>query len=262
MKKRICAGSYICSPILQQKNFAAAGVVLDKNSKALHTNFERRWAIYNYAPGRKPSKPLNANLFRVFGRATGKLHAALDDYQTVHDRFAWDLKYLLEDPLPIVATFLDADDMSYIRDLAGRMKSYIENHMDELDWGSCHGDLTPDNIHIDTNGLITFYDFDSGGMGWRAAEFRDIWWRQQQLQDGCYDAFIEGYKSARSMSEINYESVPFFLPAYEIWGFAMDWEHGHVQDEPGGKSAYIKRKMKKLYDWENIVKSLNGRSMA
>ena len=243
---------------LKRKDFAAAGVLLDQNGKALHERYERRWAMYEYAPGTKPKQPWTGSLFKDFGCATAKLHEALDDYESPHVRFAWEVSYLLVEPFETIQKFLNAEDVHYLQSMADKTKEYIENHEVELDWGACHGDLTPDNIHIDDLGLITFYDFDSGGPGWRAAEFRDIWWRQQQLHDGSYEALIEGYKSARTMSQINFDSVPFFVPAYEIWGFAMDWEHGHVHNEPGGKDAYIKRKMAKLHDWEEIVAPTPG----
>jgi Ser/Thr protein kinase RdoA (MazF antagonist) len=42
---------------LKKNNFAVAGVVLDKNGKALHRDYGRMWAVYDYAPGHKPKQP-------------------------------------------------------------------------------------------------------------------------------------------------------------------------------------------------------------
>ena len=126
------------------------------------------------------------------------MHAALADFESPHPRFRLDTEYLIDHP-------------------SGALRPLLEQHSDEWgflvhvargeggDSGACrgrpglgrlHGDLTLDNLHVTEDDRIVFFDFDSGGPGWRAQEFQGVYQSQREARSGVWDAYLDGTGSS------------------------------------------------------------------
>jgi Ser/Thr protein kinase RdoA (MazF antagonist) len=55
-------------------------------------------------------------------------------------------------------------------------RASFRSSREDLEVGSCHGDLHGWNAHIDQNMALTVYDFDCCGVGWRAYDIAVFRW--------------------------------------------------------------------------------------
>ncbi len=128
--------------------------------------------LFAFADGEKPEPPFPPEVFEREGQAVGRLHTALDRFRSAHHRQSLDLAALLDRPLAHVAPLVS--DIAVRQDLiavAHEVRERIAGLVaDGLDWGPCHGDLTFDNLHLTSENEFVWYDFDSGGPGWRALD--------------------------------------------------------------------------------------------
>lgn len=179
-----------------------------------------RYAVlFARAAGTKPARPFTTTLYRHFGRATARMHRALDDFASPHARVPLDLAHFLDRPLAALRPRLAGrpDDWAFLVSLAEKVRARIADlAASGLDWGVCHGDLTLDNLHVTLEGQITFYDFDSGGPGWRASDPCGVLRYAIADRNGFWDAFLAGYGEVRPFGPADLAAVPYFAAAYGI----------------------------------------------
>jgi Ser/Thr protein kinase RdoA (MazF antagonist) len=185
----------------------------------------RQAVLFEFAAGEKPVPPFSTDTYYREGKAVGELHLAADDFTSGHARWTLDLATLIDEPLALVQA-LDIDD-SIKQSLLGSaawFRAEIETRARAgLDWGVCHGDLTFDNLHITGAGRFVWYDFDSGGMGWRAIDLQG-WAFGNPVWSAHWHAFQEGYRESRPISESDMAAAPYLFAAQEIWGIKVDLE--------------------------------------
>ncbi len=211
----------------------------------------RYCVLFTYAPGEEPAEPFTAALYHLFGRAAGALHQAADRFVSRHPRFRLDLAYLIDRPLAAIRPYLvhRPDDWAYLMRLAERVRARIgELAARGLDWGPCHGDLTLDCFRLTGQGQLTFYDFDSGGPGWRALEFQGMY---AYAPHPHWEAFHAGYAEIRPLDAVDLAAIPWFVPAYAIWD--MGWAASTWARWSGRwrvDDAYWSEKRRWLSQWE------------
>ncbi len=188
----------------------------------------RRYIVlFPYAAGVKPTPPFTPQLYYSFGSAAARMYNALDDFSSVHARVPLDLDYLLDRPLSALRPLLThrPDDWRFLVSVANKVRTRITSLVEQgLDWGVCHGDLTLDNLHVDKDNGITFYDFDTGGPGWRACDPCGVF--QHWSKEPQWDSFLQGYTRERSFGDADHAAVPYFVAANGIWSMgshASNW---------------------------------------
>jgi Ser/Thr protein kinase RdoA (MazF antagonist) len=178
------------------------------------------------------------------------MHAAADDFVSAYPRAILDLEFLLDRPTELVASLLkERAERERFLDLIEEMSSAIRGHINRgLDWGPCHGDLTLDNLHVTVDGQIVFYDFDSGGPGWRASDLPG--WAK--IHTGIADAemrsqaFLRGYQSQRPLGEADIEAAPYLYLAFEVWGMEIDLQNRLLARGRDAVQAYLATSMMSL----------------
>ncbi|MFN8513176.1 MAG: phosphotransferase [Chloroflexia bacterium] len=215
---------------------------------------ERCAVLFAAAPGEKPQPPFSTALYHQFGRATAQLHAAADDFSSLHARDRADLALFIDRPLSIILPSLRQrpGDQAYLRDLGTRVRDRLNTLIAaRLDWGVCHGDLSLDNVHVTDDGRLIFYDFDSGGPGWRAADPYGVYQYAVMEQNGLWDAFLAGYTEIRQFGSADLAALPYFVVAQHLWDI------GHTLGFSAGRfgfwranDAYFDRKLAFLRQWE------------
>lgn len=181
--------------------------------------------LFTHAADTKPTPPFTAALYYHFGQATAHMHHALDDFASPHARIPLDLAYLLDRPLAALRPWLAhrPSDWSFLVRLATKISTRIRAlAATGLDWGVCHGDLSLDNVHVAANQQVTFYDFDSGGPGWRASDLYGVF--QYQPRD-TWMAFLDGYRAVRSFAPADVAAVPYLVAARGIWDMGHRVRH-------------------------------------
>ncbi len=203
----------------------------------------RHVALFAFAKGRELSYDGDpAPMARRYGSAVAAMHNALDDFTSSHRRFRVDLDHLIDQPLHHVGPVLArrAEDWDYLQRFARGVKSAIEALPEkDLERGVCHGDLQCYHAHLDEDGALTFYDFDCGGFGYRAYDLAVFRWcaRLEDQEEARWNAFLDAYRAARRVADLDVAAVPLFVCARHIWHMgvhaenASHWGYGGLNDE-------------------------------
>lgn len=208
--------------------------------------------LFTYAEGAKPQPPFTPALYEHEGRATAAMHQAGDDFASPHHRRPLDTTYLLEEPQSLVEPLLaHPDQRRFFRGFVAQLQQAILAFATQgLDWGPVHGDLTLDNLHVTADNRIVWYDFDSGGPGWRAGDLQG-WAAIRPIPDAAprWEAFLRGYQQVRPLAPVNIEAAPFVFVAFEIWGIAVGLRNRMLQQGDEAVQQYLTSELSNLQPW-------------
>ncbi len=194
-----------------------------------------RYAVlFAYAPG-GPLTPIRDHCFH-YGRAVAALHHATDHFTSTHARFSLDLDHLLAQPLlalqPLLADYAAA--WRYLNDTGALLRGYMTKlARHDLPRGFCHGDLYPANAYITDNHVVTLFDFDCCGMGWRAYDLAVFRYEMVREPADLWDAFLNGYQSEHPVSQREVDAIPWLVALRTIWHMGLYAHNG--QEFMGGQ---------------------------
>jgi Ser/Thr protein kinase RdoA (MazF antagonist) len=217
-----------------------------------------RYAVlFSYAPGKELSYDEDVTIAVAYGSAAGRIHTALDDFESPHDRFSLDLSHLIDTPLASIQPLLAhrADDWRYLLRLADHLREQIAWFPPgALAQGVCHGDFHGWNAHISDDKTITFFDFDCCGWGWRAYDIAVFGWSvklfTREKEQERWQHFVRGYTQEHPLNALDQAVVPLFIGIRHIWLMGMqtsngqDWGFGWMND------SYFDRALTFLRTWE------------
>jgi len=211
----------------------------------------RYMALFTYAKGEEPV--LTEEQSYQMGQATAVLHQASEGFTSSHTRFTLDVDYLIHNPLRLAKPYLEhrPEDMAFLLRVAYVLGKRITKLAPKLDWGICHGDGTERNAHITEDGVVTFFDFDCGGLGWRAydlATFR-MNARKREQGDAIWAAYLKGYTSKRLINPIDMEAEPLMFVARIFWSMGIFPVTAADDIAEPLNDGYINRQLKFLRQW-------------
>lgn len=111
----------------------------------------RPYTLSSYLTGTKPQPPFDDELYYAFGVLIAAFHDATDDFPPRAPR-----------PQP-------AAEGNLLRELAGAVRNHLAQYSGALAHGTCHGDVSLDNLFVTADGLA-LYDFDLSGDNYRTSE--------------------------------------------------------------------------------------------
>ncbi len=214
----------------------------------------RQVVLFEFAPGEKPNPPFTLDMYDREGRAAAALHAAADDFTSPHQRRPFDTHRLITETRERIASVEAPTQAKRSLDHFGEQ---LGNAIDALareglDWGPCHGDLTFDNFHLTPDDQTVWYDFDSGGPGWRAIDLQG-WVATDPTMQARQDAFIAGYRTVRSIGERDIAASPYLWAAQEYWGIQIDLAYRVEVDDIKAVRAYLEGAVAKLEPWRRAL---------
>jgi len=169
---------------LKQKGFSAVKPVRYQDAQFFCAvpapEGTRYLALFTEAPGPEISYDQEAEtVAQRYGQAVARMHNALDDFSSPHQRFHKDIEHFIDAPLRYIEPFLALrpDDWAYLRQFAESLRAQIlALPAAELEQGVCHGDLQGYHANVAPDGTLTFFDFDCGGYGYRAYDLAVFLW--------------------------------------------------------------------------------------
>jgi Ser/Thr protein kinase RdoA (MazF antagonist) len=199
----------------------------------------RQIALFNWCEGKPLVPPIDHA--RRFGETVACMHAAADEVAMSAWMRRLDLDHLLEEPMRWLSRRLASREreLHYLADVAAVARSALEDRVSDLDWGFCHGDLHGGNAHARDDGTIAHFDFDCAGVGWRAYDISVYLWatdttRHPNGTRDCWDAFVDGYRARRDLSDRELEAVRWFVIGRQIWLMGL-----HARQLPAIGSQYL-----------------------
>ena len=162
---------------------------------------------------------------RAQGVTLARIHAAAENYaggKAAHYRL--DLDHLLHRQVAAVMGIkrLATKTQEYLSELASRLSASVAA-AGHLSWTLCHGDCHGGNARIAEDGpragQAIFFDFDDGGPGYLAYDLAVYLWANAFLQRelAMWHAFIDGYRSIRSITAADFDALHLFVPIRHIW---------------------------------------------
>ena len=216
--------------------------------------------LFTFAPGKNPKYEKEEEAV-LYGKAVAWVHRATDDFTTTHSRFSLDLDHLIYSPIRAIRPFLlhRAQDWEHLENLCTGLSAALSSlPLSNLERGFCHGDFHGWNASFSEDGNVTFYDFDCGGIGWRAYDVAVFRWhsmlREKEMEN--WDAFLRGYSEVRELKAADIEAVPLFIGARHVWIMGLHttnaYEWGWLNDD------YFDHQLKFLYKWETKYLAQKG----
>lgn len=219
--------------------------------------------LFTYVPGEPLIPPKQTLLLSaLYGRTVAEIHEVTDDFVSVHPRFHLDLAFLLETPLQTIQPLLvhRADDWNDLLHLANFLKERIARlPIQALDRGACHGDAQGGNAILSGEKMLTFFDFDVSGSGWRAYDLAVFYWGMvlgksrlgwdDEQVERLWTAYLEGYLERRHLSEPDLQAIPLFVMLRHFWFLGLHtanwdfWGYGEVNDR------FFERELAFLREW-------------
>jgi Ser/Thr protein kinase RdoA (MazF antagonist) len=186
----------------------------------------RHLVLFTYAQGTPLSWRKHCYLM---GRLLAAIHMASEHFVCRHTRSHLDLKYLIDAPMAALRPFFAhrSEDWSYLEESAARLRARVEAAACMgLEWGVCHGDFGPKNIHIAEDRTCTVYDFDLCGPSWRAYDLAPVWPaatatmdpRKTAVKRAIWGSFLKGYTETRCLGATDLAVVPLFHSIMRLWG--------------------------------------------
>jgi len=232
--------------------------------RALHAPEGRRQAaLFTFARGDERASETVARA-RLYGRAAAEIHNATEDFASPHApaRRPIDLDELLERPLRDARPLLR--EHPAMRRRALRLAERLRAHaaalpLSRLEYGFCYGDFHGGNACVDprAGNTITFFDFDLCGPGWRAydlAVFR--WghtggWLKAAEAERRWDAFREGYAERRTLGDLEWAAIPFFILVRQFWFMGLWGANGRDWGYRWPTGPHFLKMARQVFDeWE------------
>ena len=202
----------------------------------------RSIVLFTYAPGQELTyKADEENESYLYGKAVARIHSASDTFHSSHQRFILDLDRPLQASLCAIQPLLvhRPNDWEYLVTLATQLQGRIRDMPpNSLDIGFCHGDCHAGNAHLSDDKIITFFDFDSCGIGWRTYDLATFRWasRLDRKETERWQPFLRGYTEERQIDEQNIQATLYFVAIRHFWlmglqaGNSHDWGYARMND--------------------------------
>jgi Ser/Thr protein kinase RdoA (MazF antagonist) len=174
----------------------------------------RYGVLFSYAEGKKVPK-FNVQTSHTIGVTMAMIHKLTESFQV--SRITYDLKSLVEDSLKRTQSVFSPriDEMKFVAMLKEYLVAeYNKVNLKAVRTGVVHLDIWFDNMHFDSDGGITLFDFDFCGNGWLCL---DIAYFLFQLYNTNPDeaefrrkaeAFLSGYESIHPISDEEKRILP------------------------------------------------------
>jgi len=187
--------------------------------------------LFNLAEGLEPSYDERPEeKAHQYGLAVARLHNALEDFTSPHERFHLDLDHLVDKPLRLIRPFLSAHPELWaeLERIVGLIRQRIVDlPVTQLEWGFCHGDLQGFHHRIAQDGTMTFIDFDCGGFGYRAYDLAVFRWcaRLSDAESVWWQPYLKAYLSLRTLRDLDIKAIPLFVGCRYIWHMGVHCEN-------------------------------------
>ena len=176
---------------------------------------KRFGVLFSFAKGKKTAKFAAEISFHI-GQALAKVHRGTENFEL--KRMSYNTQNLLKDPVPRIKTFYskNTDEIKFLENLS----SFLTLKMDSLDknkmrFGSVHLDVWFDNMHIDQEEGITFFDFDFCGNGYLCFDISYFLFQllathmnEQEYQQKAA-SFLRGYETVTTIGAEEKECLDF-----------------------------------------------------
>lgn len=230
--------------------------IADELVQEFHAPEGKRYGVlFSYAKGLKTARFTADTSFYV-GKGLAKVHQAAENFTL--NRINYNIQTLQDESLIRTKLFFkgSSDEVQFLESLSNFLKTKFNNlNEKQIRSGAVHLDVWFDNMHIDKEKEVTFFDFDFCGNGWLCL---DISYFLYQLfltnpNENDYsvkaESFLKGYESESKISEEEKKLLPYACLAIMIYYISIQCDRFEYWTNIFLNEDHLKRFVGNLKRW-------------
>lgn len=211
--------------------------------------------LFSYAKGIKTAKFSHQTSFLI-GQALAKVHQSTENFGLL--RISYDARNLLKNPVLRTKEFYSTNigEIEFLENLCAFLTLKMENtDRQKMRYGAVHLDVWFDNLHIDNEKEITFFDFDFCGNGYLCFDISYFLFQlfathlnEEEYQEKA-DSFIKGYGTVTEISRPEQEFLPFACLAIMTYYISVQCDRFDYWTNIFLNEDHLKRMVGNLKRW-------------
>jgi Ser/Thr protein kinase RdoA (MazF antagonist) len=211
--------------------------------------------LFSYAKGTKTAKFSHQTSFLI-GQALAKVHQSTESLELM--RISYNAQNLLKNPVLRTKEFYSNNiaETEFLETLSAFLTPKLE-HIDtqNMRYGTVHLDVWFDNLHIDDEKEITFFDFDFCGNGYLCFDISYFLFQlfATHVNEDEYqlkaDSFIKGYETITKISNEEKKFLPYACLAIMTYYISVQCDRFDYWTNIFLNEDHLKRMVGNLKRW-------------
>ncbi|MGH1519870.1 phosphotransferase [Chryseobacterium sp. JK1] len=243
---------------LKENDKQAAYPIADKSGEYVQeieaSEGKRFGVLFSYAKGTKTAKFSSQTSFLI-GKALAKVHQSTEGFEL--NRISYNSENLLTKPVLRIKEFFpkNINEVEFLEKLSAFLTLKIQNTGSKMRYGSVHLDVWFDNLHIDDEKEITFFDFDFCGNGYLCFDISYFLFQllATNLNEEDYqikaESFLKGYETITEISNEEKQFLPFACLAIMTYYISVQCDRFEYWTNIFLNEDHLKRMVGNLKRW-------------
>ena len=244
---------------LKEADRQVAFPITDKSNECIQqieaSEGTRFGVLFSFAKGTKTAKFSQQTSFLI-GQALAKVHQSTENFELA--RISYNAQNLLKNSVLKTKEFYskNIDEIEFLEKLSVFLTENIENiDKQKMRYGSVHLDVWFDNLHIDDEEVITFFDFDFCGNGYLCFDISYFLFQllATNLNEEEYhikaDSFLKGYETVTEISNEEKEFINYACLAIMIYYISVQCDRFNYWTNIFLNEDHLKRMVGNLKRW-------------
>ncbi|WP_343609792.1 phosphotransferase [Chryseobacterium oranimense] len=211
--------------------------------------------LFSYAKGTKTAKFSSQTSFLI-GQALAKVHQSTENFEL--KRMSYNTQNLLDNSVFRIKKFFNKNisEIEFLEKMSTFLTLKIQNiDKPEMRYGSVHLDVWFDNLHIDDEKEITFFDFDFCGNGYLCFDISYFLFQllATNLNEAEYqekaESFLKGYETVTVISAEEKRFLPYACLAIMTYYISVQCERFDYWTNIFLNEDHLKRMVGNLKRW-------------
>jgi Ser/Thr protein kinase RdoA (MazF antagonist) len=216
---------------------------------------KRFGVLFSYAKGKKTAKFSHQTSFLI-GQALAKVHQSTENFELT--RISYNTQNLLTNSVLRINKFFKKTNNEI--DFLEKLSTFLTLKIDNIDkqkmrYGSIHLDVWFDNLHIDDEKEITFFDFDFCGNGYLCFDISYFLFQllatnlNEEEYQAKADSFLKGYETVTEISNEEKKFLPYACLAIMIYYISIQCDRFEYWTNIFLNEDHLKRMVGNLNRW-------------
>ena len=211
--------------------------------------------LFSYAKGTKTARFSSQTSFFI-GQALAKVHQSTENFELA--RMSYNTQNLLDNPILRIKKFFNKNnsEVIFLEKLSAFLTLKIQNiDKPQMRYGSVHLDVWFDNLHIDNEKEITFFDFDFCGNAYLCFDISYFLFQllTTNLNEAEYqekaESFLKGYETVTAISPEEKRFLPYACLASMVYYISVQCDRFEYWTNIFVNEDHLKRMVGNLKRW-------------
>lgn len=216
---------------------------------------KRYGVLFSFADGIKTARFSPEASFSI-GKSLALIHTISENYKL--DRQEYTSSILLDEGLKGIRSFFlkDSEELQFLDSLSNSLKLIVDNlNLQDVRKGAVHLDVWFDNLHLNKDNKVTFFDFDFCGNGILAMDISYFLYQlfSTNLNPLDYEEkakqFLAGYQSETKLNVAEIEALPYLSMAIMIYYLSIQCDRFDYWTNIFLNEDHLKRNVSNLKRW-------------